>query len=398
MPRLPQPGSDNGTWGTVLNDFLVQAHNTDGSLKDIPQSKVTDLVTDLTAKADASAIPTTPGQVGAEPVGLSNTTKSEINTTVSTVTEANLANPESGTTVAVEALIDASLQSGISGLVRVETGTLTNLNTARPNWSGVIDWYINEGDNLPTYIAAGDIYTEVATEAVPISDPSAIFGSSLLGWWDPTISPPADTADYGTLTDRSTHANHMIPVVTNLTDIPQYDADGINGHPAVFHPSISGMGLTSAITWGTGPITVFVGVLLGAATGIAQQVFNGQNNGTTQFGLSTSTDGTSWVVRRGGTARAGGALNGGRAIPHAIAVSMNGDASFLVDNGAKTTFLTPGNTAPTTLKTGFKQNVVNPADFVAENQRIATLFAVNRECTDAEILAATNFLNDRMGI
>lgn len=33
MARLPQPGSDEGTWGTILNDFLVQSHNTDGTLK-----------------------------------------------------------------------------------------------------------------------------------------------------------------------------------------------------------------------------------------------------------------------------------------------------------------------------------------------------------------------------
>lgn len=33
MPRLPQPGSDKGTWGTVLNDFLSVEHNPDGSLK-----------------------------------------------------------------------------------------------------------------------------------------------------------------------------------------------------------------------------------------------------------------------------------------------------------------------------------------------------------------------------
>lgn len=33
MARLPQPGSDQGTWGDILNDYLSQAHNTDGSLK-----------------------------------------------------------------------------------------------------------------------------------------------------------------------------------------------------------------------------------------------------------------------------------------------------------------------------------------------------------------------------
>jgi hypothetical protein len=30
--RLPIPGSDDGTWGTILNDFLAVAHNTDGTL------------------------------------------------------------------------------------------------------------------------------------------------------------------------------------------------------------------------------------------------------------------------------------------------------------------------------------------------------------------------------
>lgn len=33
MTRLPQIGSDKGTWGTILNDFLGQAHNPDGTIK-----------------------------------------------------------------------------------------------------------------------------------------------------------------------------------------------------------------------------------------------------------------------------------------------------------------------------------------------------------------------------
>jgi hypothetical protein len=33
MPRLPVPGSDNGTWGDVLNDYLAVAHDTVGNLK-----------------------------------------------------------------------------------------------------------------------------------------------------------------------------------------------------------------------------------------------------------------------------------------------------------------------------------------------------------------------------
>lgn len=34
MARLPQPGGDNGHWGDILNDYLSQSHNSDGTLAD----------------------------------------------------------------------------------------------------------------------------------------------------------------------------------------------------------------------------------------------------------------------------------------------------------------------------------------------------------------------------
>lgn len=34
MVRLPQPGADNGNWGSILNDYLSTAHNADGTVKD----------------------------------------------------------------------------------------------------------------------------------------------------------------------------------------------------------------------------------------------------------------------------------------------------------------------------------------------------------------------------
>lgn len=33
MTRLPTPGGDEGNWGSILNDYLSAAHNTDGTLK-----------------------------------------------------------------------------------------------------------------------------------------------------------------------------------------------------------------------------------------------------------------------------------------------------------------------------------------------------------------------------
>lgn len=34
MARLPHPGGDAGDWGAILNDYLIQSHKADGTLKD----------------------------------------------------------------------------------------------------------------------------------------------------------------------------------------------------------------------------------------------------------------------------------------------------------------------------------------------------------------------------
>jgi len=36
MARLPIPGSDEGNWGEVLNNFLSIEHNSDGTQKTLP--------------------------------------------------------------------------------------------------------------------------------------------------------------------------------------------------------------------------------------------------------------------------------------------------------------------------------------------------------------------------
>lgn len=54
MARLPQPGGDEGQWGQILNDFLSQAHNADGSLKQLSQSQIQNLVSDLAGKVNTT--------------------------------------------------------------------------------------------------------------------------------------------------------------------------------------------------------------------------------------------------------------------------------------------------------------------------------------------------------
>lgn len=57
MARLPIPGADQGSWGNILNDFLLLEHNPDGSLK---------IRADLANKASANEIvkPYNGGQEG----------------------------------------------------------------------------------------------------------------------------------------------------------------------------------------------------------------------------------------------------------------------------------------------------------------------------------------------
>lgn len=70
MSRLPTPGGDQGEWGTILNDYLSQAHNDDGTLKDIQASNVTGLASVATTGSYADLtnkpiIPTQASDVGA---------------------------------------------------------------------------------------------------------------------------------------------------------------------------------------------------------------------------------------------------------------------------------------------------------------------------------------------
>lgn len=57
MARLPQPGSDNGTWGEILNDFLSQAHHSDGTIKD---GSVSESALSSTAQTKLNAVAGTP--------------------------------------------------------------------------------------------------------------------------------------------------------------------------------------------------------------------------------------------------------------------------------------------------------------------------------------------------
>lgn len=65
MARLPVPGDDVGSWGDILNNYLLVAHNPDGTLKDVvPDASDTvkgrlKLAGDLDGSADLPTVTST---------------------------------------------------------------------------------------------------------------------------------------------------------------------------------------------------------------------------------------------------------------------------------------------------------------------------------------------------
>ncbi|HMR73074.1 MAG TPA: hypothetical protein PKD68_03650, partial [Candidatus Saccharibacteria bacterium] len=55
MARLPVPNSDDDIWGNILNDYLLESHKTDGTLKD--NAVTTDSVTNTSITEPKLAAP-----------------------------------------------------------------------------------------------------------------------------------------------------------------------------------------------------------------------------------------------------------------------------------------------------------------------------------------------------
>lgn len=107
MPRLPQPGSDHGTWGDVLNDFLSQALATNGQLK--PDSVGSVQLKDNAVTADAIA-----------PNSITSVALASNAVTAAIIADGSITEP------LLDAALQAKLNSGaVVSSVAGKTGTVT---------------------------------------------------------------------------------------------------------------------------------------------------------------------------------------------------------------------------------------------------------------------------------
>lgn len=155
VARLPNPGSDNGTWGTILNEFLKVEHNDDGSLK---------LRASVIAKANDTAVVHLTGDENingtktfTNPVIVASPVENEHAATKSYV-DSVLANPVVNASANTKGIL--RLNGDLSGTADAPTvpGLATKANSSDVYTKSQIDTSLASKEPSVSTATAGDYY------------------------------------------------------------------------------------------------------------------------------------------------------------------------------------------------------------------------------------------------
>lgn len=211
--RLPQPGNDTGTWGSILNDFLLVEHNIDGTLKanttiagkyskpsnGIP---VTDLATDLQSKINS--IPTSLSTVAtsgnyADLTGRPTITGSNTGDQTISLSGANLS-ISNGNTIVLPTGAGSAGWGAISGTLSDQTDLTTALNAKlNSNLRGVANG-----------IASLDANGRLPLTQLGSGTPSSTTFLSGTGTWISAPTGSSGTISSANITDATTTGKSLL--------------------------------------------------------------------------------------------------------------------------------------------------------------------------------------------
>lgn len=166
MARLPQPGGDQGNWGGILNEYLLQIHNTDGTLKNniVTSASLAPSSVDITALGGAGV---TDGNIlmsdSGSPTGFVWATASS-GGPVSVVTMAGDITGQSNTSVIADGAVTVD---------KIGDGVVTAAKLA--------DASVTTAKLAPGAVTAAMISNNAITEP-KISTPASPTNGQFLGW------------------------------------------------------------------------------------------------------------------------------------------------------------------------------------------------------------------------
>lgn len=182
MARLPIPGKDNGTWGSILNDFLAQSHNNNGTLS--------------TTAVNANHLSTggTTGDVLVRDTSAADGMRWQaVAAAGSTVTlTGDVTGPSNANTLATNAVTTAKIADGSVTSAKIADGTITTADLA----NGIITAAKIASGTITTATLADGLVTapKLATTGAPTSGQVLSYNGSSLAWTTPAAAPTTPDA------------------------------------------------------------------------------------------------------------------------------------------------------------------------------------------------------------
>lgn len=197
MARLPNPGSDSGAWGVILNEFLEVAHDSNGTLKD------GSVIASAEQTANKNAMNGYAGLDGSSKVLVANL---PIGVTANTIAAGNDSR-----------IVGALQKSGgiMTGTLMLAADPVVNLEAATKQYvdaqAMTKPWQFNVQSS--PYNAAGDGVTNDTSAIQSAIDAASAYAAANNGYAEVLFPPATYLLSSAGRTDRNGNAQLALPVI-----------------------------------------------------------------------------------------------------------------------------------------------------------------------------------------